>query len=136
MTETDKAPPKIFIDPDDVFNPQTTFCTLAYESVTTEYTRTDLANQQVRLEKQPYTYIGKDGRPVLARDLEDQLDLAKTRIAELERALSGLKYWFDADPEVLDAMSADELADHTRQSALIEAALIDAALITDDKLNG
>ncbi len=51
MTETDKAPPKIFIDPDDVFNPQTTFCTLAYESVTTEYTRTDLANQQSKAER-------------------------------------------------------------------------------------
>ena len=64
----------------------------------------------------------------LARDLEDQLEAANGRIAELERALGALKYWFDTDPEVLDAMSADELADHTRQAALIEA-----VLITDDE---
>ncbi len=79
-----------------------------------------------QLETQTYTYYGKDGRPVLARDLEDRLEAANARISELERALGALKYWFDTDPDVLDAMSTDELADHNRQAALIEAALIAA----------
>ena len=69
----------------------------------------------------------------LARDLEDQLEAANGRIAELERALGALKYWFDPPHEVLDAMSDDELADHTRQAALIEAVLIEAAFTTDEE---
>ena len=94
--------------------------------MTDKLTPQQAAALAAQLEKQPYTYIGKDGRPVLARDLEDQLEAANGRIAELERALGALDYWFDTDPDVLDAMSADELADHTRQAALIEAALIAA----------
>ena len=93
----------------------------------------DYMHLTAQLEKQTYTYIGKDGRPVLARDLEDQLEAANGRIAELERALGALKYWFDPPHEVLDAMSDDELADHTRQAALIEAVLIEAAFTTDEE---
>jgi hypothetical protein len=40
----------------------------------------------------PYSYIGKDNKPILARDLEDQRDAALARVAELEAAcaLSGV----------------------------------------------
>jgi len=34
-----------------------------------------------------YRYIGKNGMPILARELEDQRDAAIARIAELEKAL-------------------------------------------------
>ena len=40
-----------------------------------------------QLEKQTYTYYGKDGRPVLARDLEDRLEAANARISDLEEVL-------------------------------------------------
>lgn len=33
---------------------------------------------------QSYLYIGKDGKPVLARDLEDRAEAAEKRVAELE----------------------------------------------------
>lgn len=38
-------------------------------------------------------------------------------------ALRGLSYWFNTDPEVLAAMSADERADHERQRGKIDAIL-------------
>lgn len=41
----------------------------------------------------------------------------------LRKALKGLEYWFDTDPEVLDAMAADTRADHERQLRLIREAL-------------
>lgn len=45
------------------------------------------------------------------------------RINELEAVLHKLAYWFDADQEVLDAMSDDERADHIRQHKMILDAL-------------
>lgn len=44
---------------------------------------------------------------------------ALRRINELENVLHKLAYWFDTDQEVLDAMSADERADHIRQHKMI-----------------
>lgn len=41
---------------------------------------------KTKLEAQTYTYIGKDGVPVLARTLEDERDTLKARVAELEAA--------------------------------------------------
>jgi hypothetical protein len=40
-----------------------------------------------------YRYIGKDGKPVLARDLEDQRDELQDK---LTRALAALKYTDDS----------------------------------------
>ena len=45
------------------------------------------------------------------------------RIIELESVLKKLEYWFDADQEVLDAMTPDERADNMRQLNLIREAL-------------
>lgn len=36
---------------------------------------------------QSYTYIGRDGKPVLARDMEDRAEAAEARIRELEAAI-------------------------------------------------
>ena len=44
---------------------------------------------------------------------------ALDRINELERVLHKLAYWFDTDQEILDNMSGDEHADHTRQHKMI-----------------
>lgn len=44
-------------------------------------------------------------------------------IAELREALERLDAWFDTDPEILDAMTPDERADHDRQRGIIRAAL-------------
>lgn len=41
-------------------------------------------------------------------------------------ALVKLERWFDTDPEILAAMSADERADHERQHAMIRAAIAEA----------
>lgn len=41
----------------------------------------------------------------------------------MRHALLGLESWFDADPEVLEAMDADNRADHERQLRLIRDAL-------------
>lgn len=51
--------------------------------------------------------------------------LADVRVAfvAMKAALEKLDYWFDADPEVLDAMSADERRDHERQHWIIREAL-------------
>lgn len=43
-----------------------------------------------------YTYIGKDGKAVLARDLEDERDALKERVKNLESALRGLDPYLDA----------------------------------------
>lgn len=48
---------------------------------------------------------------------------ALRRINDLETVLHKLAYWFDADQEVLDAMSDDERADHIRQHKMILDAL-------------
>jgi hypothetical protein len=53
------------------------------------------------------------------------MDKATARIAKLEAALYVLEAWFDTDQEILDAMSADERADHDRKLAMIRAALKD-----------
>lgn len=48
---------------------------------------------------------------------------AADRIETLTAALKRLEYWFDADQEVLDAMTPDERADHMRQLTLIRDTL-------------
>ena len=53
----------------------------------------------------------------------DALEAQAAEIERLREALKKLEYWFDADQEVLDAMTADELADHNRQVEVIRAAL-------------
>ena len=41
-----------------------------------------------------YRYIGKDGMPILARDLEDQRDAA---LAKLTKAMIALKFYADLE---------------------------------------
>ena len=48
---------------------------------------------------------------------------AADRIEALEVTLKRLEYWFDADQEVLDAMTPDERADHMRQLQMIRDTL-------------
>ncbi len=57
------------------------------------------------------------------RAAADALEAQAAENARLREALKKLEYWFDADQEVLDAMTADELADHNRQVEVIRAAL-------------
>ena len=45
------------------------------------------------------------------------------RAETAEAVLKKLEYWFDADQEVLDAMTPDERADNMRQLNLIREAL-------------
>ena len=47
-----------------------------------------IAEQNEQLEKQTYSYYGKDGKPVLARDLEDQRDALEAENARLREALA------------------------------------------------
>jgi hypothetical protein len=47
----------------------------------------------------PYTHIGKDGKAVLARDLEDQRDAAHKRIEELKEALKPFAFFEFEDCE-------------------------------------
>jgi hypothetical protein len=50
-----------------------------------EYTRSDiLADWQA---SQGYRYIGKDGKPVLARDLEDERDTLRAEVERLRLVL-------------------------------------------------
>lgn len=42
--------------------------------------------------KQTYTYMGKDGKTVLARDLEDERDRLKERLEELEAKIENATY--------------------------------------------
>lgn len=46
-----------------------------------------------------------------------------TEAPAMLKVLRELSYWFNADPEVLAAMSADERADHERQRGKIDAIL-------------
>ena len=50
-------------------------------------------------------------------------EVAADRIEALEAVLKKLEYWFDADQEVLDAMTPDERADHMRQLQMIRDTL-------------
>ena len=50
-------------------------------------------------------------------------EVAADRIEKLEAVLKKLEYWFDADQEVLDAMTPDERADHMRQLQMIRDTL-------------
>lgn len=59
--------------------------------------------------------LAREGAAAL-REMEAERD-------RLRKALKRLEYWFDTDPEVLDAMDADTRADHERQLAMIRAAL-------------
>lgn len=62
------------------------------------------------------------GDPVPARE---NLHLAAAA-PEMLLVLQRLERWFDTDQEILDAMGADELADHNRQLAAIRAAIAKA----------
>ena len=53
---------------------------------------------------------------------QQYVDANEARI-DLEATLKKLEYWFDADQEVLDAMTTDERADHMRQLKRIREAL-------------
>jgi hypothetical protein len=46
------------------------------------------AERDALQQAQTYRYIGKDGKPILARDLEDQRDAALARVDVLEAALA------------------------------------------------
>tara|TARA_R110000851_G_scaffold322140_1_gene487964 strand:+ start:342 stop:632 length:291 start_codon:yes stop_codon:yes gene_type:complete len=50
-------------------------------------------------------------------------DIVQARIVELEYVLKRLDKWFDADIDVLEAMSDNELVSHKRAHALICSAL-------------
>jgi len=52
----------------------------------------------------------------------DKINL-RAENAELKAVLKKLEYWFDADQEVLDAMTPDERADHMRQLQMIRDTL-------------
>jgi hypothetical protein len=46
-----------------------------------------------------YRYIGKDGKPVLARDLEDQRDDLQAKLAKALAALDEAIYMLNPDEE-------------------------------------
>lgn len=46
-----------------------------------------------------YRYIGKDGKPILARDLEDQRDELQVKLAEALAALDEAIYMLNPDEE-------------------------------------
>jgi hypothetical protein len=54
-----------------------------------------------------YRYIGKDGMPILARDLEDQRDAALSRIEELEAELAKAVEALDEAVYLLDVTEED-----------------------------
>lgn len=51
---------------------------------------------------------------------QQQLEI---RVMQLEETLRRLDQWFDADPEIIEAMSADELTAHKRAHTWILEAL-------------
>ncbi len=57
------------------------------ESLLAEIERLDAVNESLRT-AQTYTYVGKDGKSVLARDLEDERDLLKEQLILAQKALS------------------------------------------------
>lgn len=46
-----------------------------------------------------YRYIGKDGKPILARDLEDQRDELQDKLTKALAALDEAIYMLDPDEE-------------------------------------
>ncbi len=87
----------------DKFDPSTGGYTVTWEKFLAVCAERDALQAKVGAlhSAQSYTYIGKDGRPVLARDLEDQRDAAYTagfeayremaidRVGEIERHWDG-----------------------------------------------
>ena len=53
----------------------------------------------------------------------ERAEMAEDERNALKATLKKLEYWFDADQEVLDAMTPDERADHMRQLTLIRDTL-------------
>ena len=49
-----------------------------------------------------YRYIGKDGMPTLARDLEDQRDAALAKLAEVEDKLKHAKLNMPHPDQMID----------------------------------
>jgi hypothetical protein len=47
-----------------------------------------LAERDALHDAQPYRYIGRDGRAVLARDIEDQRDALQAEVARLRKRLA------------------------------------------------
>lgn len=72
----------------------------------------------------------EDGEIVAQVDYDDvDHDRAKinvqliTALPDMLAALKRLEYWFDVDPEILNAMDKDTRADHEEQVAMIGAAI-------------
>lgn len=65
---------------------------------------------------QSYTYIGKDGKPVLARDLEDERDALRARLDEVKRVIgivyTGLEFMAADDDDA--GQMASRLVRHVR----------------------
>lgn len=53
----------------------------------------------------------------------EEIKTAWDQIRTARKALYRLDYWFDADAEILEAMSRDELAAHDRLRGLVRDAL-------------
>jgi hypothetical protein len=63
-----------------------------------------------------YRYIGKDGMPILARDLEDQRDAA---LAKLAKAVEALQTFKDFDDLPLECKRPDVFEIKVRKTILI-----------------
>jgi hypothetical protein len=66
------------------------------EAQAAEIARLTAVNEALH-QAQPYSYIGKNGKSILARDLEDQRDAAEAKVAALTAALR-----FYADSETYE----------------------------------
>jgi hypothetical protein len=68
-----------------------------------------------------YRYIGKDGMPILARDLEDQRDAALSRIEELEARLAkAAELVVEECPYYYGSSSYDKWWDDLRTTLAVE----------------
>lgn len=79
-----------------------------------------LAERDALLASQKYTYIGKDGKPILARDLEDQRDTLEAEAVVDARVIRELQ----AENQKLRTTLQGMRAAHTR-AALAEQEKID-----------
>jgi hypothetical protein len=59
-----------------------------------------------------YRYIGKDGMPILARDLEDQRDAALAKLEKIKKAWEDVRWWEEelgSDIKLSFALSLNEI---------------------------
>lgn len=68
------------------------------------------AEMEIWKAQQSYRYIGKDGKPIMARQLEDDRDTLR---AEVERLREALKNIIDAESWIL---SGDDLKDIAKEA--------------------